>query len=904
MAPLTRRRSARLASNSKPTGVAATPDLDPLTEQIEEQPSSPVMHAPQTPAGTSPVKPSKSEMRPGKANGAVAPPSSALRLGFTDIGDASRLESPTTAKNNKIAASATMKAVLPEDGNETPSKKRSPLSSISPFTFRFSRLKGKTSTEETASEAAGFASTAASPSKATGTPDLGLSDEARRLMEELREEAQKIRADLEVEREQERAREEEDIANGRKIAKPKSRAGRYSAAHTAEFSKMDSIANHPSAFRASRYTPVKSTATPSAAATPAISTQARGLKRTQSKANLDETPRVKTTRTPAAVPSSAAAASVSPAKRAYNPLFGNDQSHGGIDNKPPQSARKGNLLFPPANANDSPQQPISAAKRIKQNIGDDASSSRPVSRDGSSLPRPAGLASSVSSLSRSHTTASLLTPTKASSSLARSTSVRTPGTSTATTTAATANTSSHLQHKTPTKTPSKTPMQLFSTLKRSATTSSLQTSVRTPPAASTVKTVEAEKPNVSKPAASKPTPIMSRAIGSIKKTTAPTFATARGPAQPNTSTARSVIPVTTSFGPTVMAFSKTPAPPRMADRVMAPRVPATTPRRKLAKRVTFTPGTARAVMSEKSPSLFRSGIPRSALKNTGAQDSDMQVDGKDEIADSPSVRRRLGTTIYYPDLSGHELLRGSSGSDVKEEKGLSPVATLAPPTAPPPSVPGTFTFRSDKTINFGQTSPTGFGSSPGQASLRQVRSSTSAVPKIPGSFPGGSHVGDVFQALVATEGSNKENARPVAIIPHGITNKKRHRVSEAEEEAEEEAAQRAAKKRKNAPVPEGEALLAPRLVGKTVPPSTAGGNSTFGGMRSSPHKMMSPQKSALHKTSPSKTMTPQKTVTFSAAPSASKTPVAGKTPGSAAAKKRPILSMSRLNSLARPKLRK
>lgn len=895
----------------QPTGVAVTPDLDSLTEQIEEQPSSPVVHAPQTPAGSSPIKPSKSEMRPGKANGAMAPPSSALRLGFTDIGDASRLESPTTAKSNKIAASATLKAVLPEDDNETPSKKRSPLSSISPFTFRFSRHKGKAAA--TAEEAV-TVSAAPSPSKEMGTPDLGLSDEARRMMEELREEAQKIRADLEVERDQERAREEEDIANGRKIAKPKSRAGRYSAAHTAEFSKMDSIANHPSAFRASRYTPVKSTAaTPSvAAATPAISSQARGLKRTQSKANLDETPQIKTARTPAvaaatsAVPGSVAGATVSPAKRPYNPLFGNNQSHGGVDNsKPPQSARKGNLLFPPATANNSPQQPMSAAKRIKQNIGDDASSSRPVSRDGSSLPRPAGLASSVSSLSRSHTTASLLTPTKASSSLARPTSFRTPGTSTATgtgtsaTATATANTSSHLQHKTPSKTPSKTPLQLFSALKRSATTSSLQTSVRTPPAASTIKAVEAEKPNVSKPA-----PSLSRAIGSIKKTTAPAFSTSRAPAQPNTSAARSVIPVTTSFGPTVMAFSKTPAPPRMADRVVAPLVPATTPRRKLAKRVAFTPGTARAVMPEKSPSLFRSGIPRSALRNTGAQDSEMQIDGKDDVADSPSVRRRFGTTIYYPDLSGHELLGGSSSSADVEEKVLSPATTLAPPTTapPPPSVPGTFTFRSDKTINFGQTSPTGFGSSPGQASLRQVRSSTSAVPKIPGSFPGTSHVGDVFQALVATEGANKENARPVAIIPHGITNKKRHRVSEAEE-AEDEAAQRAAKKRKNAPVPEGEALLAPRLVGKTVPSST-GGNTTFGGMRSSPHKTMSPQKSALHKSSPQKMMTPQKTVTFSAAPSASKTPVAGKTPGSAAAKKRPILSMSRLNSLARPKLRK
>ncbi|KIH90572.1 hypothetical protein SPBR_00178 [Sporothrix brasiliensis 5110] len=910
MAPLTRRRSARLASNSKvrtvsphtPTGVAATPGLDSLAEQIEEQLSSPTAQQPQTPAHSSPAKPSKSEMRPGKANGAMAPPSSALRLGFTDIGDA-RQESPTTAKTNKIAASATLKAVSPED-NETPSKKRSPLSAISPFTFRFSRLKGKQPADATATDAA----SAASPKKVTGTPDLGLSDEARRMMEELREEAQKIRADLEVEREQEKAREEEDAASGRKIAKPKSRAGRYSAAHTAEFSKMDSIANHPSAFRASRYTPAKSTPSATAtAATPAISSQARGLKRTQSKANLDETPHPKTTRSHAAPTPVGGSVSMS-TKKAYNPLFDNNQSHGGIDSKPPQSARKGNLLFPLPN--DSPQQPLSATKRIKQNIGDDASSSRPMSRDGSSLPRPAAaLASSVSSISRSHTTASLLTPTKSFSlasgtSLGASTNMGTSATATATATA-TANTNGDVQPKTPSKTPSKapskTPLQLFSALKKSATTSSLQSSVRTPPAASTPTAAQAGKTTASKPKGP-----MFRAAGHLKKSAAATSSAVKVPSQANTGVTRSVPPVSTSFGPTATAFSKTPAPARLTDRVVPARVPMTTPRRKLVKHVAFTPGTQRAVMSEMSPSLFRSSIPRSALKSYtgGAHGSEMQIDGKDEpAAESPSMRRRFGTTVYYPDLSGHELLGEAAAASPGQEKVLSPPTALAPPVAPHSSVPGTFTFRSDKTINFGPTSPAGFGSSPGQASVRQVRHSTSVLPKIPGSFPGASQVGDMFTALVATEGTNKENTRPVAvsIIPHGITNKKRHRVSEAEE-AEEEAAQRAAKKRKNAPVPEGEALLAPRLAGKTVPPTPSG--RVIAGMRSSPHKM-SPHKASPQKPTQQK-MTPHKTVTFDAAAGTSKTPIAGKTqtPASASVKKRPILSMSRLNSLARPKLRK
>ncbi len=94
-------------------------------------------------------------------------------------------------------------------------------------------------------------------------------------------------------------------------------------------------------------------------------------------------------------------------------------------------------------------------------------------------------------------------------------------------------------------------------------------------------------------------------------------------------------------------------------------------------------------------------------------------------------------------------------------------------------------------------------------------------------------------------------------------NKKRHRVSEDEEEAEREAEERAAKKRKNDPVPEGDALLAPRLTGA--------GRSQLG---------------------PATPKKPSQIVGFSA----SRTP--------SPVKKRPVLSLSRLNMLARPKLRK
>ncbi|CAK7566463.1 MAG: hypothetical protein SEPTF4163_004409 [Sporothrix epigloea] len=858
MAPLTRRRSARLASNGKPTGVASTPGLDSLAEQNEELPSSPMLPPPQTPAGSSPTKPSRSEMRPRKANGPKAPPSSALRLGFADI-ETVRQDSPTTAKSNKIAASATLKAAeSPEQLTSTPSKNRSPLSAISPFTFRFSRAqeKSRSNASGSADGDAVLAKDIVSPTNAAGTPDLGLSDEARRMMEELRGEAQKIRADLELQREQENARQEQDEDEalvGRRIAKPRNRTGRYSAAHSAEFDKMDSIANHPSAFRIARFTPVKSVVTPSCATTntPAIASQARGLKRTQSKANLDETPISKSVlRTPAS-----AAVGMSTTKKPLN-------SVPTTNGKPLQSARKGNILFP---SNDE-ERPVSTAKRIKQNVGDDASSSRHLAHVDSSLPRPMQLERGMADIGRSHTAASLLTPTKASL-LTRSTSVK----------GLSANGATSLPPKTPSKTPIKSPLQLFSALKKSATTSSLQSAACTPPIAATRVTHTA---NGSKP--------LIRAADSIKTTVATLPSATKLSFQANTRAARTALPGQTSTG--VVTVSKTPAPPRIADRVLPPRVPATTPRQKLVKHVAFTPGTERAVLSVKSPSLFRSGIPRSALKShTRPQDSDMAVDDTFEAsAGSPSIRRRFGATIFYPDLSGHELLGGPK-SDSQSKNPLAPSATLAPPPSSP-SLPGTFTFRSDKTIQFGQTSPTGFGSSPGQVSLRQVRPSTSTARKIPGSFPEISQAGDTITTFVPTDGPDKENTRPMTItnIPHGIANKKRHRVSEADEVAEEEA-KRAAKKRKNAAsVPEGEALLAPRLAGKTMPVSTTKNAST--GVRSTPYKH------SLQKSSPVKTKLDASS-TFSAAPSPSKTP-------GSVVKKRPMLTMSRLNNLSRPKLRK
>jgi hypothetical protein len=124
----------------------------------------------------------------------------------------------------------------------------------------------------------------ASPMSQYGTPgfefrfacqESQLSDEAKKLMESVREDVAKIKAQMVLEKDKQDTadRGAEGIGRDRRIAQPKGRAGRFSSAHMAEFKKMDSIANHPSAFRAApgRFQPVGTT-----------------LKRTNSKAGFDE----------------------------------------------------------------------------------------------------------------------------------------------------------------------------------------------------------------------------------------------------------------------------------------------------------------------------------------------------------------------------------------------------------------------------------------------------------------------------------------------------------------------------------------------------------------------------------------------------------------------------------------
>jgi hypothetical protein len=222
--------------------------------------------------------------------------------------------------------------------------------------------------------------------------------------------------------------------------------------------------------------------------------------------------------------------------------------------------------------------------------------------------------------------------------------------------------------------------------------------------------------------------------------------------------------------------------------------------------------------------------------------------------------------VAYPDLSARRPLP-------------EPPAKASKAGAAEPSVPGDFTFRSDRTISFGSATTTSFGSSPGQASVRGVRPSILPTEHMPGSFPSSASGSSVNNNNNNSSSSNKENEAPLPrtvflALPHGMSSKKRHRPvpDEEEEEAEQEAARRAAKKRRQEEVPEGDALVAPRLLHASSAAASAA---------SKKRPLASPRRRL-------------------PAPGQ----LASAPPGTPSPVKRKGISLSRLNMLARPKMRK
>lgn len=204
-----------------------------------------------------------------------------------------------------------------------------------------------------------------------------------------------------------------DIAP-RKFAVPKGKSSRYSDAHTAQFQKMDSIANHPSAFRAdpnrfkSAGLPLKRSPSKADLEPPASGTKGPNkLKRTQSKMDLAE---------PAPKPSGP--------KLAPTPLRR-------PPTKPEETMPESRLprthstvrLVPPTRDGRPPTQDGSlAAKRFKRTEADDASTTRPASSDGNKATgsTPGRPLHSQTGLPRLKSR--LMTPTKAT--LARASSAK------------------------------------------------------------------------------------------------------------------------------------------------------------------------------------------------------------------------------------------------------------------------------------------------------------------------------------------------------------------------------------------------------------------------------------------------------------------------------------------------
>jgi hypothetical protein len=268
-------------------------------------------------------------------------PDSGLRLGFADITDTK--SSHTLAEAQNTPSKTDPRASLP------------PHLTAASFDFKF-----------------------ASESK--------LSEEARELMNNVREDAERIKQHILAEKDTQALKDNEADrifggvnATGRRIAKAQGQAGRFSDVHMAQFKKMDSIANHPSSFRAK-----PNFAQPTS----------QSLKRSGSKAGLDEAERPRTAGkgTPGRLP----------------PPFG-QRSTGFSPQKPLPSYSMGS-----GKREDDP--PV---KKRKSTFGDISTGSAVTKDDENAASRPSTLPRAKSGVSNS-----LLTPTK--SSLARSNMSKVP----------------------------------------------------------------------------------------------------------------------------------------------------------------------------------------------------------------------------------------------------------------------------------------------------------------------------------------------------------------------------------------------------------------------------------------------------------------------------------------------
>lgn len=202
-------------------------------------------------------------------------------------------------------------------------------------------------------------------------PESDLSAEAQKIMDSVREEAARIKAQLQAERDQQDPKNGDTNqlygVGGRKIAKPKGKSGRFSDVHKQEFKKMDSIANHASTWKNK------------------LQGNATSLKRSNSKAGLDE-PRQ--------------------------------------DTKLPKSTSTKSLR---SVIDTGRLENTASGKRIKKNADDDTSTARPVSRNSNLDKESAPSTPRRTTVPSTNLPSAITTPTKAS--LARSASIKSMKTS-------------------------------------------------------------------------------------------------------------------------------------------------------------------------------------------------------------------------------------------------------------------------------------------------------------------------------------------------------------------------------------------------------------------------------------------------------------------------------------------
>lgn len=308
----------------------------------------PVQFNHKTPEKTTPLRPASDEMHPAHHHQSTAKPLDEARwLGFANM-------APHTEPPKQASKLATLQATPTRTSNVRPDV------TSSQYQFTFHR-----------------------------EHSLELSPEAKKLMYEKREEAVRIREQMTAAGED---RDDVETAVARKIATPKGKSSRFSQAHLDQFQKMDSIAGHASAFRATPSWKKPSPAEPEKQ-NKALQSASKSLKRSPSKAQLDEPDRGiahSLPRNPSKPMLSATGSSL------------------------PHATSSKSLIPPPESRETSP------AKRVKRFPVDDATITRPWS-SGSDQKQPATPSSMKQQPSYPDLT-SLASPTQAS--LARAVSVK------------------------------------------------------------------------------------------------------------------------------------------------------------------------------------------------------------------------------------------------------------------------------------------------------------------------------------------------------------------------------------------------------------------------------------------------------------------------------------------------